>query len=62
MKKENKQKITRSVWIRPEQLESLRKISADTRVPQAVLIREGIDFVITKYQQSRSKKIKGLFQ
>jgi predicted DNA-binding protein len=47
-------KALRSVYLESEQVERLKNLSAITRVPQAVYIREGLDLVMDKYE----KKIK----
>lgn len=47
-------KALRSVYLDSEQVERLKNLSATTRVPQAVYIREGLDLVMDKYE----KKIK----
>ena len=47
-------KALRSVYLDSEQVERLKNLSAITRVPQAVYIREGLDLVMDKYE----KKIK----
>lgn len=49
-------KLMRTVYLDVEQIERLRKLSAKTRVPQAVYIREGIDFVLNKHSEKTRKK------
>ena len=39
-----------------EQIERLKELSAQTRVPQAVYIREGIDIVLKKHSEKTRKK------
>jgi hypothetical protein len=39
-----------SVYVTPEQRERLRKLHEATRVPMAVLIREGLDLLLDKYK------------
>ena len=52
-------KILRSLYIEKEQVESLIKLSKRTRVPQAVLVREGVDLMLKKREkQLQSKKQK----
>jgi transposase len=48
-------KVLRSVYFDIEQMERLNKLSAITRVPQAVYIREGIDFVLNKEERKLRK-------
>ena len=49
-------KALRSIYLDIEQIERLKELSAQTRVPQAVYIREGIDFVLKKHLKKRKKK------
>ena len=49
-------KLLRTVFLDVEQIERLRKLSAKTRVPQAVYIREGIDFALNKHLEKTRKK------
>ncbi len=48
-------KALRSIYLDIEQIERLKKLSAQARVPQAVYIREGIDFVLNR-QLKKNKK------
>ena len=50
------EKVLRSLYMEIEQIERLKKLSAQTRVPQAAYVREGIDFVLNKYAKKPSKK------
>jgi hypothetical protein len=54
-------KILRSLYIEKEQVESLIKLSKRTRVPQAVLVGEGVDIMLKKREKElqRKKKKKG---
>ena len=49
-------KVLRSIYMDIEQIERLKELSAQTRVPQAVYIREGMDFVLNRYAKKTSKK------
>ena len=49
-------KALRSIYLDIEQIERLKKLSAQTRVPQAVYIREGIDFVLNRHLKKTRKK------
>jgi len=44
-----------SLYMEEEQIERLSKLSAKTRVPKAVYIRDGIDFMLDKCE----KQLKG---
>ncbi len=49
---ENKSKqMPRTVWLRIDQIEEIKRISKRTRVAQAVLVREGVDWIIKKYKK-----------
>ena len=49
-------KALRSIYLDIEQIERLKKLSAQTRVPQALYIREGIDFVLNRHLKKTRKK------
>ncbi len=49
-------KVLRSIYLDIEQVERLKKLSAQTKVPQAVYIREGVDLVLNKHSEKRRKK------
>jgi predicted DNA-binding protein len=44
-----------SIFLEEEQIKQLDKLSAKTRVPKAVYVREGIDLALEKHE----KKLKG---
>ena len=48
-------KALRSVYLDIEQVERLKRLSAKTRVPQAVYIREGLDLVMSKHEKRLKK-------
>ena len=47
--------LLRTIYLEKEKLERLKKLSAKTKIPQAVIIRGGIDYVLDKYE----KQLKG---
>jgi hypothetical protein len=52
-------KLLRSVYLDEERVASLIKLSKRTRVPQAVLVREGVNLMLKKREkqlQRRKKK------
>ena len=51
-------KLLRSVYLDEEQVESLLKLSKKTRVPQAVLVREGVDLMLKKREKQLQRKKK----
>lgn len=48
-------KILRTIYLDTKLVEKLVRLSTKTRIPQAVLVREGIDLMLKKYD----KKLKG---
>ena len=48
-------KQLRTIYLDKEKLERLKKLSAKTKIPQAVIIRAGIDHVLDEYE----KQLKG---
>jgi hypothetical protein len=55
-------KILRSIYLENEQVDRLMKLSAKTKIPQAVFIREGLDLMLAKYEneiKGSHKKRKG---
>lgn len=44
--------VTTTVYLRRDQLEALRGISEASRVPQAALIREGVDLILKRAQEA----------
>ncbi len=50
------EKVLRSIYLDIEQVERIKELSAQTRVPQAVYIREGIDLVLNRYLKKTRKK------
>lgn len=43
-------------YLDPPQVEALKRLSATTRVPVAVYVREAIDDLLAKYQQPKTKR------
>ena len=51
-------KALRSIYLDIEQVERIKELSAQTRVPQAVYIREGIDVVLNRhFKKTRKKRV-----
>jgi hypothetical protein len=42
-------KLQLAVYLDAEQVDALKVLSLKTRVPQQVYLREGLDYVLTKY-------------
>jgi len=51
-------KILKSLFLDKEQVEKLKKLSAKTRVPISVYIREGVDLVLNKYEKQLRNELK----
>ena len=49
-------KILRSLYLEKEQVESIIKLSKRTRLPQAVLVREGVDLMLKKREKQLQRK------
>ena len=47
-----RKKISTTIYITPEQNESLKLLHERTKVPVAVFIREGIDLVLKRHESS----------
>lgn len=45
----SKPKVARTIYIKGEQLEALKKLSEKTKVPQSVYVREALDMLLEKY-------------
>jgi predicted DNA-binding protein len=44
-------KVARTIYIKDEQLEALKRLSEKTKVPQSVYVREALDMVLEKYSE-----------
>ena len=42
-------KVARTVYMKGEQLEALKRLSEKTKVPQSVYVREALDMLLEKY-------------
>jgi len=49
-------KIMRSFFLDKKQLERLNRLSATTRVPMAVYIRDGLELVLNKHEKKLKNK------
>ena len=48
-----------SVFLRADQLTALRAINAETGIPAAVLIRQGVDLILEKHRKAPGAARKG---
>ena len=44
-------KVLRSIYLDLDQVAKLKKLSEETRVAQAVYVREGIELLLKKYEK-----------
>ena len=44
-------KVARTIYIKDEQMEALKRLSEKTKVPQSVYVREALDMVLEKYSE-----------
>jgi hypothetical protein len=51
-------KIQLALYLEADQVEALRTLSLKTRVPQQEYLREGLDYVLTKYNMKKVAKRK----
>jgi predicted DNA-binding protein len=47
-----------SIYLEPEKAEALDELAALTRIPKAVLLREAVDDLLTKYRRPKESKRK----
>ena len=44
-------KVSTTVYLTPDQLDRLKQLSTETRVPVAEYIREGVEMVLGRYEE-----------
>jgi predicted DNA-binding protein len=55
-------KIARTIYIKDEQLEALKRLSEKTKVPQSVYVREALDMLLEKYSEQLKLEFKEYFK
>jgi predicted DNA-binding protein len=55
-------KIARTIYIKDEQIEALKRLSEKTKVPQSVYVREALDMLLEKYSEQLKFEFKGYFK
>lgn len=55
-------KIARTIYIKGEQLEALKRLSEKTKVPQSVYVREALDMLLEKYSEQLKFDFKAHFK
>jgi len=44
-------KVARTIYMKEEQLDALKRLSEKTKVPQSVYVREALDMLLEKYSE-----------
>lgn len=44
-------KVARTIYMKEEQLDALKRLSGKTKVPQSVYVREALDMLLEKYSE-----------
>jgi predicted DNA-binding protein len=55
-------KVARTIYIKDEQLDALKKLSEKTKVPQSVYVREALDMLLEKYSEQLKFEFKEYFK
>ena len=55
-------KVARTIYIKDEQVEALKRLSEKTKVPQSVYVREALDMLLEKYSEQLKFEFKGSFK
>ncbi len=55
-------KVARTIYIKDEQLEALKRLSEKTKVPQSVYVREALDMLLEKYSEQLRFEFKEYFK
>ena len=55
-------KVARTIYIKDEQKEALKRLSEKTKVPQSVYVREALDMLLEKYSEQLKFEFEGYFK
>jgi predicted DNA-binding protein len=55
-------KVARTIYIKDEQMEALKRLSEKTKVPQSVYVREALDMLLEKYSEQLKFEFKESFK
>jgi len=55
-------KVARTIYIKDEQVEALKRLSEKTKVPQSVYVREALDMLLEKYSEQLKFEFKDFFK
>jgi len=58
----SQRKVARTIYIKDEQMEALKRLSEKTKVPQSVYVREALDMLLEKYSQQLKFEFEGYFK
>ena len=58
----SQKKVARTMYIKDEQMEALKKLSERTKVPQSVYVREALDMLLEKYSEQLKFEFKDYFK
>jgi predicted DNA-binding protein len=54
--------VARTIYIKDEQMEALKRLSEKTKVPQSVYVREALDMLLEKYSEQLKLEFKEYFK
>lgn len=54
--------VARTIYIKGEQMEALKRLSEKTKVPQSVYVREALDMLLEKYSDQLRLEFKEYFK
>ena len=49
-------KVLNTIYLDQEQVDRIEKVCFETRLPKSVIVREGVDLVLAKYEGNGRKK------
>jgi predicted DNA-binding protein len=58
----SQKKVARTIYIKDEQSEALKRLSEKTKVPQSVYVREALDMLLEKYSEQLKFEFKEYFK
>jgi predicted DNA-binding protein len=58
----SQKKVARTIYIKDEQMEALKRLSEKTKVPQSVYVREALDMLLEKYSEQLKFEFKEYFK
>ena len=55
-------KVARTIYIKEEQVEALKRLSEKTKVPQSVYVREALDMLLERYSDQLKFDVGDIFK